>query len=163
MNELTGAFLLGQMKKLDKIMDSLKVKKQRFKEAIRDGGIKNIDFERLNDPGEGNMILTIRFKNASVALRAAESLETITLSQSGWHVYNNMHQIINYEDSEGKRPYRKNMLPQTDDILSRSINLSVGVINPGLGSGFGISILSSSEEIQRKAAEITKTLKPIVD
>ena len=64
---------------------------------------------------------------------------------------------------EGKRPYRKNMLPQTDDILSRSINLSVGIINPGLGSGVGISILSSSEEIQRKAAEITKTLKPIVD
>ena len=163
MNELTGAFLLGQMKKLDGIMDSLKVKKQKFKEAIRDGGIKNIDFERLNDPGEGNMILTIRFKNASVALRAAESLGIITLSQSGWHVYNNMHQIINYEDSEGKRPYRKNMLPQTDDLLSRSINLSVGVINPGLGSGVGISILSSGEEIQGKAAEITKILKPIVD
>jgi len=55
------------------------------------------------------------------------------------------------------------MLPQTDDILSRSINLSVGVINPGLGSGFGISILSSDEEIQRKAEEIIRALKPLAD
>jgi len=38
--------------------------------------------------------------------------------------------------------------PQTDDLLSRAINLSVGVVDGGLGSGFGITIRSTDDEIR---------------
>jgi hypothetical protein len=73
-----------------------------------------------------------------------------------------MEQLLAYRDANGKRPYRKNMLPKTDSILRRSINLSVGVVDPGLGADFGINVLSSDEEIERKAEELIRLLKPVV-
>jgi hypothetical protein len=39
------------------------------------------------------------------------------------------------------------MLPRTDDILSRSIAVSVGVADAGLGAGLSINVLSGDEEI----------------
>ena len=53
-----------------------------------------------------------------------------------------------------QREYKKNMLPQTDDILDRAVNISVGVVDKGLGSAFGININSSDEEIESVAAKI---------
>jgi hypothetical protein len=40
-------------------------------------------------------------------------------------------------------PSGKGACPRTDDILSRDVNLSVGVMDPGLGAEFGIHIDSS--------------------
>jgi hypothetical protein len=54
------------------------------------------------------------------------------------------------------------MLPKTDDILSRSINLSVGVVDPGLGADFGINVLSTNDQIDRKAEEFVRLVKPII-
>ncbi len=163
MNELTGAFALGQLKKLDLILKLLKEKKEKFKKALVEGNIKNISFNKINDSGECNTILTILFKDEIIAQRVAKVLGTKTLSKSGWHVYNNMEQILSYVDQEGNMPFRKNMLPQTDEILAKAINLSIGVVDPGIGADFGINILSSNEEIQKKAEEFLKIVKPIVD
>ena len=44
--------------------------------------------------------------------------------------------------------YKKHMLPQTDSILDRAVNISVGVVDKGLGAGYGINILSTDEEIE---------------
>ena len=74
-----------------------------------------------------------------------------------------MDQILDYTDSAGNKPYYKHMLPRTDDILSRSIALSVGVVDPGLGAAFGINILSTDEEIEQTAEKFIKIVKPIVD
>lgn len=163
MNELTGAFALGQLKKLDLILKLLKEKKEKFKKALIEGNIKNITFNKINAPGECNTILTVLFKDKVIAQNVAKALETKTLSESGWHVYNNMEQILAYVDQEGKKPFHKNVLPQTDVILSRAINLSIGVVDPGLGADFGINILSNNEEIQKKAVEFVKIVKSIVD
>jgi len=163
MNELTGAFALGQLKKLDLILKLLKEKKEKFRKALFEGSIKNITFNKINDPGECNTILTILFKDKNIAQQAVKALGTKTLSKSGWHVYNNMEQILSYVNQEGKMPFKKNMLPQTDEILARAINLSIGVVDPGIGADFGINILSNSEEIQRKAIEFVRIVKPIVD
>jgi hypothetical protein len=84
-----------------------------------------------------------------------------TITHSGWHVYNNMEQLLAYQDSSGAHPYRKNMLPQTDRLLGCSINLSVGVVDPGLGADFGITPLSTPEEIDQKADEFIRRVKPI--
>jgi len=162
MNELTGAFALGQLKKLDLILKLLKEKKKKFKNVIIEGGIKNITFNKINDPGECNTILTILFKDKIIAQHVAKALKTKTLSESGWHVYNNMEQILSYIDQKGNKPFKKNMLPKTDGILTRSINLSIGVVDPGIGADFGINILSSNEEIYKKAEEFIKIVKSII-
>lgn len=163
MNELTGAFALGQLKKLDLILKLLKEKKEKFREILIGGNIKNITFNKINDSGECNTILTVLFKDKNIAQQVAKALGTKTLSKSGWHVYNNMEQILSYVNQEGKMPFKKNMLPQTDEILARAINLSIGVVDPGIGADFGINILSNNEEIQKKAVEFVKIVKPIVD
>ena len=85
-----------------------------------------------------------------------------TISHSGWHVYNNMEQILEQKQLNPGPPfrskefpadveYRKGMLPRTDKILERAINISIGVIDAGLGSGFGVNPKSSDDEIAAKA------------
>ena len=73
-----------------------------------------------------------------------------TVDQSGWHVYANMEHVNRYLKEVGQ-PYGKGAYPRTDDLLSRAINLSVGVVDPGLGSGFGVNINSTDEEIAAAA------------
>ena len=57
---------------------------------------------------------------------------------------------------------RKGMLPRTDDLLARAINISVGVSDPGLGSAFGIVITDTPKQIDRKAARFRKVLAETV-
>lgn len=162
LSELTGAFAIGQLKKLDQIVQTLKAKKTLFKDAIIAGNIRNMAFRKINDPDECHTILTVLFHDARTARRAARALGTITVAESGWHVYSNMEHLLAYTDANGNRPYRRHMLPRTDDILSRAVNLSVGVVDPGIGASFGINILSSEQEIQQKADMFIDAVKPIV-
>ncbi|MCE5265288.1 MAG: DegT/DnrJ/EryC1/StrS family aminotransferase [Deltaproteobacteria bacterium] len=161
-NELTGAVGLAQLHKLDTIVALLREKKRKFKEAIEAGGIRNMSYRRINDPGEIATILTVLFPDEAVTRRVAAALGVKIVSDSGWHVYNHMEQILSWHDEQGRRPNRKNMLTKTDAILSRALNLSVGVVDPGIGANFGINVLSSDQEIARKAEEFVKKVKPIV-
>jgi hypothetical protein len=42
-------------------------------------------------------------------------------------------------------------LPATDALLARSITLGVGVVDPGIGSAFGIDVRSTPERIAEVA------------
>ena len=159
MNELTGAFALGQMEKLDRILATLKDKKAKFKQPLVDARIPGMTFRTINDPDECATLLTVIFEDPKEARRIANELGTKTVSQSGWHVYNHMEQILAVVDQRGKKRYRKHMLPRTDDILGRSIALSVGVVDPGLGAGFGIDVLSSDDEIAEAAERFIRTAR----
>jgi dTDP-4-amino-4,6-dideoxygalactose transaminase len=159
MNELTGAFALGQLKKLDAILRMLHEKKTRFKNAVAAAGLPGVSFRRLNDPQECATLLTVLFEDAETAQAVAKALGVQTVAASGWHVYNNMEQILAVTDDRGARRYRKHMLPRTDGILARAINLSIGVVDPGLGAGFGINVLSSDDEIDRAAETFVKTVQ----
>jgi 8-amino-3,8-dideoxy-alpha-D-manno-octulosonate transaminase len=163
MNELTGAFMLGQLGKLDMILDMLKTKKTKLKEAIKDGKIKNMEFRKINDEGECHTLLTVRFKDRGTADKVARALGSKTTEKSGWHVYNNAEHLLAYRYPDGSPVVKKHALPQTDDLLERSINLSVGVVDPGLGADFGINILSDDREIERVAADFIKKVKPLAD
>lgn len=162
-NELTGAFALGQLKKIDKILSLLKEKKHKFKRAIEAANIKNMEFRKINDEDECHTLLTVRFATKELADKVAQVLGTKTMEKSGWHVYNNMEHILNYRDMDGKAICTKNCLPQTDDLLARSVNFSVGVVDAGIGADFGINILSEDEEIDKAAAEFISKVKPIAD
>jgi dTDP-4-amino-4,6-dideoxygalactose transaminase len=162
MNELTGAFALGQLQKLDLILELLKDKKAKFKQKLVDAKLEGMGFRKINDPEECATLLTVIFADSKTAASIAEALGTMTVSESGWHVYNHMEQILSVGDEQGRRRYRKHMLPRTDDILERSINLSVGVVDPGLGAGFGIDILSSDEVIERQAQKFIAVIRSII-
>jgi dTDP-4-amino-4,6-dideoxygalactose transaminase len=163
MNELTGAFALAQLRKLDRILAALRKKKARFKAVIQAAHLEGLAFRKINDPeGECATLLTIQLDDQQTAERVAQALNSKTVIRSGWHVYNNMEQILALRDEQGRPLYHKHMLPRTDDILGRSINLSVGVVDPGLGADFGINVLTPDEEIDRRAEEFIRLMKPIV-
>jgi dTDP-4-amino-4,6-dideoxygalactose transaminase len=149
MNELTGAVALAQLRKLDRIVATLREKKARLKEAI--AAIPGTRFRRLPDPaGECATLLTVIFDDAARAARVAAALGTTTVSGSGWHVYSNMEHVGRWL-AEHARPCGRGAYPRTDDLLDRAVNLSVGVVDAGLGAAFGIDIRSSDEDIGRAA------------
>jgi len=139
-NELTGAVALAQLKKIDRIISMLRDKKRKLKNAIL--GNKKLGFRKVNDKGEIATMLTLLFKDKETADKIADELGTKTLAHSGWHVYNNMEQILNKKTvTEYQCPfvcerygqevkYYKHMLPKTDEILGRAINISIGVVDP---------------------------------
>ncbi len=149
MNEVTGALGLAQLRKIDLIIATLREKKKKFKDQI--AGIPGTHFRKLNDPrGECATLLTVLFDDPQRATKVASALGTRTVDKSGWHVYANMEHVNQYLKEHGQ-PYGKSAYPRTDDILSRAINLSVGVVDAGLGASFGININSSDVEIAAAA------------
>jgi dTDP-4-amino-4,6-dideoxygalactose transaminase len=150
-NELTGAVALAQLRKLDWIVRTLRSKKRELKARIAEAD--GIGFRQINDAeGECGTLLTVIFESPERAARIAEFLGTVTLERSGWHVYSNMDHVNRHLKELG-RPNGLGAYPKTDDLLRRSINLSVGVVDAGLGSAFGINIHSTEEEIDRVAEQ----------
>jgi 8-amino-3,8-dideoxy-alpha-D-manno-octulosonate transaminase len=87
-------------------------------------------------------------------------------------VYNNMENVLNKRVptpdgcpfscphySGGTVEYRKGMLPHTDAILKRAVNVSIGVVDAGLGTGFGISIESTDDEIDRTIERFRRSVR----
>ncbi len=64
MNELTGAYALAQLRKLDLILKTLREKKARFKNALIDARLEGLSFRTINDPGECATLLTIQTEDA---------------------------------------------------------------------------------------------------
>jgi dTDP-4-amino-4,6-dideoxygalactose transaminase len=159
MNELTAAVALAQFKKLDSIVSVLREKKKMLKELIN--GIEGVKFRTLNDEaGECATLCTIIFDSGEKAIEVCKKLGTKTVDRSGWHVYFNMEHVMKYLKTQGQ-PHSKGSYPVTDDILSRSVNISVGVVDGGLGAGWGINILSPDEEIEEKAAQFKAVFRTI--
>ncbi len=164
MTELTGAVLLAQLGKLETILKVLREKKKLFRSLLV--GNQHFTFRKLNDEaGECATILSVIFHDAEKARRVARKLNTTTVDHSGWHVYANMEQLLKQltvtpekcpftcPHYRKKVQYRKGMLPRTEDILRRTINISIGISDRGLGAGFGITATSPTSEIYRRAEE----------
>lgn len=157
MNELTAAIALAQLKKLDKIVATLREKRARLKSMISEA--KGFKFRTLNDPdGDCGTLCTVIFDTREQAVKVSKALGSKTIDQSGWHVYFNMEHILNYLESVGQ-PHTKGSYPKTEDILSRSMNISVGVVDGGLGAGWGININSSDAEIEAAAKQFIEACK----
>jgi dTDP-4-amino-4,6-dideoxygalactose transaminase len=171
MNELTAAVASVQLKKLDYIKKSLHENKKMLKKALSD--IKEIKFRRIIDEeGDVSTLLTFFMPTIESAEKLADKIGCTTVAKSGWHVYNNMEHFLGqmtitkegcpftcpyYKGEELK--YYKGMLPKTDDLLSRAINISVGVSDVGLGSAYGIRIKSSPDEIDKVAQNLFTAIK----
>ena len=156
-NELTAAVALAQLKKLDNIVSVLRQKRAHFKNLISEA--KGFNFRILNDPdGDCATLCTVIFESRERAARISADLGSKTVDKSGWHVYSNMEHVLAHLKSVGQ-PHTKGSYPKTDDILSRSMNISIGVVDGGLGAGWGININSSEKEIEEAAAQFVKACK----
>jgi hypothetical protein len=112
-------------------------------------GYQDADCQTLQ-AGECGTLLTGIFDSAKKAAQVSQALCTKTVDHSGWHVYSNMEHFNLYLKEKGL-PFGRGAYPCTDDILRRSIDLSVGVVARGLGSAFGINIDSTKDEIRQTA------------
>ena len=75
-----------------------------------------------------------------------------TLADSGWHVYGHMRQVAIHRTpvvrwTPASRYDSRAHLPRTDELLRRAIAISVGVVDAGLGAGFGVSLRASDQRI----------------
>ena len=59
----------------------------------------------------------------------------------------------------GEVKYWKGMLPQTDGLLARAINISIGVSDGGLGSAFGVTMRDGFDAVDQRAAEFRRIAK----
>jgi dTDP-4-amino-4,6-dideoxygalactose transaminase len=151
MNELTAAVGIAQLTKIDKIISTLHEKRKIFKNLISEAN--GFKFRTLNDPdGDCATLCTVIFDTREKASKVSKALGSKTIDQSGWHVYANMEHVLNHLKSVGQ-PHTKGSYPKTDDILSRSMNISVGVVDGGLGAGWGININSTDAEIEAAAKQ----------
>lgn len=165
--ELQAAVLLAQLRKLPGLLDRLRLNKHRFKSLIAD--LPGLEFrEVLDSEEEIATILTVILPSADVAQKIAADLNSKVIARADWHVYNNMEHLLeqrmatpiccsfacpHYTHNGGQMQYHRGMLPQTDDLLNRSINISIGVPDPGLGSAFGVSINDGPEVVDERAAQ----------
>jgi len=150
-NEITAAVGLAQLKKLDRIVCILREKRSKLKNLISEA--KGFRFRILNDPeGDAATLCTVIFDTREQAVKVTKALGSKTIDQSGWHVYSNMEHVLNHLKEIGQ-PYTKGSYPRTDDILSRAMNISIGVVDGGLGAGWGININSTDAEIEAIAKQ----------
>jgi dTDP-4-amino-4,6-dideoxygalactose transaminase len=156
-NEMTAAVALAQLQKLNRIVSTLREKKTKLKNLI--AGVDGFKFRKLNDPeGDCATICTIIFDTKEQASKVSKALGSKTVDQSGWHVYSNMEHVLNHLKSVGQ-PHVKGVYPKTDDILNRTMNISIGVVDGGLGAGWGININSTDDEIEAAAIQFIREAK----
>ncbi len=156
-NEITAAVALAQLQKLDTILWTLREKKKRLKALI--GGGEGFKFRKLNDAkGDSATLCTLIFDTKEQASKVSSALGSKTIDQSGWHVYANMEHVLDHFKAIGQ-PHLKGSYPKTDDILSRSMNISIGVVDGGLGAGWGINIDSTDAEIEAAAIKFIHIAK----
>src|SRR5262245_34525349 len=164
--ELQAAVLVAQFRKLPQIVAHLRTNKRRYKEIISD--LPGLEFREITDPaGECATMLTVILPSEEVARKIAHDLGTKVAADAGWHVYSNMEQILEqrtvtaekcpftcspYTSRGGEIRYRKGMLPRTDALLARSLNISIGVSDPGLSSAFGVTMRDGLDVVEERAA-----------
>jgi hypothetical protein len=101
------------------------------------------------------------FDDPAHAASTARALGTVPLSETGWHNYKHMKHIASHSTPRADWSERAHFaqpgdLPRTDDLLARAVSVSIGVRDRGLGSGFGVGLRSSLDEIERVARDFTK-------
>jgi dTDP-4-amino-4,6-dideoxygalactose transaminase len=164
MTELSGAVLLAQLRKLDLIRSHLRANKAIVRSALAD--LPGIQFRTLVDEdGDLATHCVVVFPSAEIARRVAAEVGSITLAESGWHVYANMEHVLERRTVTGKGCpfdcrcfneaeviYRRGMLRQTDALLGRSISFGIGVFDMNLAP-FGLRMRDDAEVARARAAQ----------
>jgi len=162
MTEVAGAVLLAQFAKLDRIRDHLRANRDVVSSVLAD--LPGIRFRELPDPdGDLGTHFVIIFPDADTARAITADIESITLDQSGWHVYSHMEHLLSLRTATGRgcpfdcecthaeaAEYRPGMLPATDALLARSMSFAIGVVDPNLAP-FGLRMRDDGDVARRQA------------
>jgi dTDP-4-amino-4,6-dideoxygalactose transaminase len=160
MTELSGAVLLGQVRKLDLITSHLRANKAIVKDILQE--VPAIDYRTLTDAaGDLATHLVVVLPSAEMARNVAGEVGSKTLSESGWHTYSRMNHLLEKRTVNGKGcpfdcadsghshgDYRAGMLPKTDALLERSLSIGIGVRDPNLAP-FGLRMRDGADEAHR--------------
>ena len=139
MTELCGSVAGVQLKKLPKIVDSMRASKGRIKADLED--VPGLCFRKLNDvQGDTGPFLILVFKSEQQAVIAAEKMKkhglhnTFRLADYGMHIYYNIPSLVDkvplspagnpwnlIENIESQYTYGKGTCPKSDDLFARSI------------------------------------------
>jgi len=159
-NEIIGAIMRVQLKRLDGILEDLRKTKKIFIDEL--AGISNITFTRSNDPdGDCGTTLGFSFPDEEKARKFAtsEGVEGWLPIDSGKHVYVNWDPILNKrgahhpalnpyllpQNKNLNMNYSKSMCQKTLDLLSKNVFIS-------LGADWPEDVISKRIECCRKAA-----------
>lgn len=162
MTELQGAVLLAQLGKLERIRTHLRSNRDLVWSLIAD--LPGIGFRSLPDrDGDLATHLVIVFPDVATARAVTSELGSITLDQSGWHVYDHMEHLLDQRTvtgrgcpfdcsctHEGPARYERGMLPATDALLARSMSFAIGVLDPNLAP-FGVRMRDDADAARRQA------------
>ena len=163
MTELSGAVLGAQVRKLDLITSHLRANKAIVKDMLEE--VPVIGFRELTDP-EGDLAthLVVVLPTKAMADAVVEEVGSRTLAESGWHTYSRMNHLLEQRTINGKGcpfdcgdpnhshgTYRAGMLPQTDDLLERSLSIGIGVKDPNLAP-FGLRMRDGAAEARQVGA-----------
>ncbi|CAN5657208.1 DegT/DnrJ/EryC1/StrS family aminotransferase [soil metagenome] len=166
MTELEGAVLLAQLRKLGRIRDHLRANRDLVRSLIDD--LPGLEFRELPDPaGDLATHLVLIFPDAETCERVTREVGSISLANSGWHVYTHMEHLLDRRTVTGRgcpfdcscthaepAGFRAGMLPATDDLLARSMSFSIGVVDPNLAP-FGVGMRDDAEIARQRAARFS--------
>lgn len=160
-NEIIGAILREQLKKLDFILADLRKNKKALMMLLEGG--KNIGFIRSNDiEGDCGSNMGLLFETKEKAEAFAANIDSSTLVNSKKHVYFDWDPIMNKRGSHSplldpfkmelnkdlNMNYTKDMCPKSIDILQRTVIIG---INPEW----------DEEDVRNKAGSILKAAESI--
>jgi 8-amino-3,8-dideoxy-alpha-D-manno-octulosonate transaminase len=141
MDEIRGAVGLVQLRKMPKLCSIMRGHQQRIKDALSD--ISQIEWRRIVDPeGDTGFCLGWSFDNQKTVKDFIEAMQhegiPVTTPPSGVHQYRYMTNLMNKipvttEGCPWSCPFNKksdmsfspDMLPQSNDILDRSMMLTM--------------------------------------
>jgi len=149
MSEITGAILIEQLHKLDKILSVTRRNKAVIKKGISD--VKGIEFREIPDAqGDTGISLMFFLPSAEKAQEFAEALRAENIYGDGygtfvpyipekpdWHVYAHWRTILEKRTFTlegcpyscrfytGKISYSPSMCPNTLDLLGRAVHMDV--------------------------------------
>ncbi|MBN2292408.1 MAG: DegT/DnrJ/EryC1/StrS family aminotransferase [Pirellulales bacterium] len=139
MTELCGSVAGVQLKKLPKILESMRMSKSRIKAGLE--GTSGLDFRKLNDAqGDTGPFLILILKSEQQAVSAAEKMKisglhsVFRVADYGLHIYYNIPSLVDKvplspsgnpwsltENLESHYTYNKGACPRSDDLFARSI------------------------------------------
>jgi len=143
MSELTGAVGAVQLKKLPKILQSMRTSQRRIRNLLE--GTPGLAFRRLNDPiGDTGSFLILMMETEEKAARVVRRMReagldtAVRLAKYGLHIYSNVPQLVNKvplspagnpwslpQNLESNYQYGLGACPRSDALFARSILLPV--------------------------------------
>ncbi|MDW8321939.1 MAG: DegT/DnrJ/EryC1/StrS family aminotransferase [Armatimonadota bacterium] len=137
-DEVMGAILRVQLRRLDGILNDLRRIRKRFEQELED--VPGLRFAPNNDPeGDCGVVVAFQFDSEAEARDFAAQVKGWLPIDSGKHVYSNWEPLLkkrvmhhpdmnpfNHPRNQGLRTdYTPDMCPRTLDILRRTVFLSL--------------------------------------